>query len=313
MDEGIVVADTAHQSEAHVSPRDTVQDSTLAVVADTAHQREAHVSPRGSPVEMDEHTEGSPVISEEVVMDEGETVHAEEMDDSPVNSDKAEKEEVDEDSEDSSVSSDTAEREDDKEGGNRNPDTTDIEDSSVRSDTEEKEDDKEKAQEGGKKSADKNIADTIARTPARKRCWNRSADKNTADKNTTVMTPKERHDKRKRNFSAKAVSPVTFGVKELLPATDCEEICKLLKEKYNGDEVLNLGGTIMTGAQLLKCIEDPKSAPNLLGVFVECLKQDDNKNGNNNKRIIIQPQHQLDEEFVQVIKKEIGSSKKDGG
>ena len=201
------------------------------VVADTAHQREAHVSPRGSPVEMDEHTEGSPVISEEVVMDEGETVHAEEMDDSPVNSDKAEKEEVDEDSEDSSVSSDTAEREDDKEGGNRNPDTTDIEDSSVRSDTEEKEDDKEKAQEGGKKSADKNIYDTIARTPARKRCWNRSADKNTADKNTTVMTPKERHDKRKRNFSAKAVSPVTFGVKELLPATDCEEICKLLKEK----------------------------------------------------------------------------------
>lgn len=53
----------------------------------------------------------------------------------------------------------------------------------------------------------------------------------------------------------------------------------------------------MTGAQLLKCIEDPKSAPNLLGVFVECLKQDDNKNGNNNKRIIIQPQHQVS--FVQ--------------
>jgi hypothetical protein len=53
----------------------------------------------------------------------------------------------------------------------------------------------------------------------------------------------------------------------------------------------------MTGAQLLNCIEDPKSALNLLGAFVECLKWDDDKNGNNKKRIIIQPQHQVS--FVQ--------------
>jgi hypothetical protein len=258
---GAVTADTVHQPKAHVSPRhtvlveespviilvedspvhviskgavtaDTVQDSTLAVVADTVHQPEAHVSPRHTVL-----VEESPVISnttENVVMDEGETVHAEEMekvgledsemDDSPVSSDKAEEEEVDD-----SVSSNTAEKEDDKEGGNRSPDTTDIEDSSVRSDTAEKEDDKEKAQEG---SADKNTADTPARTPVRKRGSNKkSADKNTADKNTTVKTPSQMHGKRKRNLPVTTVPTITFVVEELLPVADCEEICKLLKEK----------------------------------------------------------------------------------
>jgi hypothetical protein len=53
----------------------------------------------------------------------------------------------------------------------------------------------------------------------------------------------------------------------------------------------------MTEAQLLKCIKDPKSAPDLLGAFVECLKWDDDKNGNNKKRINIQPQNQVS--FVQ--------------
>jgi hypothetical protein len=47
--------------------------------------------------------------------------------------------------------------------------------------------------------------------------------------------------------------------------------------------VLNVGDTVMTRAQLLKCIEDPKSALDLLGAFVECLKWDDDKNGNNKK------------------------------
>jgi hypothetical protein len=61
--------------------------------------------------------------------------------------------------------------------------------------------------------------------------------------------------------------------------------------------VLNVGDTVMTGAQLLKCIEDPKSALDLLGAFVEYLKWDDDKNGNNKKRIIIQPQNQVS--FVQ--------------
>jgi hypothetical protein len=53
----------------------------------------------------------------------------------------------------------------------------------------------------------------------------------------------------------------------------------------------------MTGAQLLKCINDPKSALNLLGAFVECLKWYDNKNDQNKKRVIIQPQDQVS--FVQ--------------
>jgi hypothetical protein len=61
--------------------------------------------------------------------------------------------------------------------------------------------------------------------------------------------------------------------------------------------VLNVGDTVMTGDQLLKCIEDPKSALDLLGAFVECLKWDDDKNGHNKKRIIIQPQNQVS--FVQ--------------
>jgi hypothetical protein len=61
--------------------------------------------------------------------------------------------------------------------------------------------------------------------------------------------------------------------------------------------VLNVGDTVMTWAQLLKCIEDPKSALDLLSAFVECLKWDDDKNDNNNKRIIIQPQNQVS--FVQ--------------
>jgi hypothetical protein len=210
---GDVPAGTVQDSTKGDVTADTVQDSTLAVVADTVHQPEAHVSPRHAVLVQE-----SPVISntaENVVMDEGETVHAEEMqkvdledsemDDSPVSSDKAaEEEEV--------------------------PDTTDSEDSSVRSDTAEKEDDKQKAQEG---SADKNTADTPARTPTRKRSSNKKSgsNKKSADKNTTVKTPSLLYGKRKRNHSFKTVPTVTFVVEELLPAADCGEICKLLKEK----------------------------------------------------------------------------------
>jgi hypothetical protein len=209
---------------------DTVQDSTLAIVADTVHQPKAHVSPQHTAL-----FEESPVISntvENVVMDEGETVHTEgmekvgledsEMDDSLVSSDKAEEEKEEE--VDDSVSSDIAEKEDDKEGGNHSPDTTDIEDSSMRSDIAEKEHDKEKAQEG---SADKNTADTPARTLARKR----GSIKKNADKNTTVKMPSQMHGKRKRNLPVTMVPTVTFVVEELLPAADYEEIYKLLKEK----------------------------------------------------------------------------------
>jgi hypothetical protein len=103
---GAIIANTVHQPEAHVSPRhtilveeslviilvedspvpviskgavtaDTVQDNTLVIVADTVHQPEAHVSPRHTVL-----VEESPVISnttENVVMDEGETVHTKEM------------------------------------------------------------------------------------------------------------------------------------------------------------------------------------------------------------------------------------------
>jgi hypothetical protein len=39
------------------------------------------------------------------------------------------------------------------------------------------------------------------------------------------------HGKRKRNLPVTMVPTVTFVVEELLPAADCEEICKLLKEK----------------------------------------------------------------------------------
>jgi hypothetical protein len=79
----------------------------------------------------------------------------------------------------------------------------------------------------------------------------------------------------------------------------------------NDEVVFTVGGTQMTGAELLNCKDDAESSLNIVDPFIECLKCDDKKNGI--KRIILQRQHQvLEEELVQVITKEIGSSEKKG-
>ena len=81
----------------------------------------------------------------------------------------------------------------------------------------------------------------------------------------------------------------------------------------NDEVVFTVGGTEMTGAELLKCKDDAESSLNIVDAFIECLKCDDKKNGYKKSRIILQRQHQvLEEEVVQVIMEEIGSSKKRG-
>ncbi|XP_044973236.1 uncharacterized protein LOC123440751 [Hordeum vulgare subsp. vulgare] len=106
-------------------------------------------------------------------------------------------------------------------------------------------------------------------------------------------------------------SAVAFVVDKPLSYEESQNLCQHILQKHNDEVAFTVGGTQMTGAELLKCKDDAESSLNIVDPFIEYLKCDDKKNGI--KRIILQRQHQvLEEELVQVITKEIGSSEKKG-
>lgn len=107
---------------------------------------------------------------------------------------------------------------------------------------------------------------------------------------STAKTPTVRHGKRRTAPANKFSSSISFEERKFLSPEECNEIYQLIRAECNDLLVLNVGGTTMTGGELVKCLEEGDSALSIINAFIQCLKYDDQNKCYNKERIIIPPQ-----------------------